>query len=134
MQEPPSVEMLRAGADCVELDDRLDVESGDHVLDKRQASAFHETELDSTLNYLGVDTVVLAGATTSGCIRATAVDACSHGYYTAVSEAAVGDRADEPHEANLFDIDAKYGDVRPVGEVLDYLGSAGKTEPAPADD
>ncbi len=57
----------------------------------------------------------------SGCIRATAVDACSHGYRTIVPEAAVGDRAADPHEANLFDINAKYGDVRPVEEVSEYL-------------
>jgi nicotinamidase-related amidase len=59
-----------------------------------------------------------------------AVDACSHGYRTIVPESAVGDRAVEPHEANLFDINAKYGDVRPVSEVTDYLESAGVEKPA----
>jgi nicotinamidase-related amidase len=77
------------------------------------------------LTALGVDTVVVTGCTTSGCIRATAVDACSHGYYTVVPESAVGDRAVEPHEANLFDINAKYGDVRPVEEAVDYLADGG---------
>jgi len=75
------------------------------------------------LAYFGADTVVVTGCTTSGCIRATAVDACSHGYYTIVPEKAVGDRAIEPHEANLFDINAKYGDVRPVKEVAEYLAT-----------
>lgn len=133
-EKVPSLEMLQADADCVELDPRLEVGPEDHVLDKRQASAFHETELDSMLTGLGVDTVVLAGATTSGCIRASAVDACSHGFRTIVPEAAVGDRAEEPHEANLFDIDAKYGDVRPVEEVTDYVRRAGKAKPTPAED
>ncbi|MEF8875126.1 MAG: isochorismatase family protein [Haloarculaceae archaeon] len=133
-EKVPSLRMLQAGADCVALDPRLDAGPDDHVLDKRQASAFHGTELDSMLTGLGVDTVVLAGATTSGCVRATAVDACSHGFYTVVPEGAVGDRAAEPHEANLFDIDAKYGDVRPVEEVRAYLRRAETAEPTAADD
>lgn len=117
----PSLSTLREGGEWIDIDPRLPVGEDDHVLDKRQASAYHETELDSMLNYLDIDTVVLAGCTTSGCIRATAVDACSHGYYTVVPEEAVGDRALEPHEANLFDINAKYADLRPVEEVVDYL-------------
>ncbi|RXK47907.1 isochorismatase family protein [Halorientalis pallida] len=117
----PSLSTLQADSEWVDIDPRLHVDEGDHVLDKRQASAYHETELDSMLTALGVDTVVVTGCTTSGCIRATAVDACSHGYYTVVPESAVGDRAMEPHEANLFDINAKYGDVRPVEEAAEYL-------------
>jgi nicotinamidase-related amidase len=69
----------------------------------------------------GVDTLVVTGCTTSGCIRATVVDACAHGYRTVVPDEAVGDRAVDPHEANLFDMNAKYADVRPVDEVVDYL-------------
>ncbi len=121
----PSLETLQAGSEWVDIDDRLHVIDDDHVLDKRQASAFHETELDSMLAYWRVDTVIVTGCTTSGCIRASAVDACSHGFRTIVPEEAVGDRALEPHEANLFDINAKYGDVRPVEEVVEYLASAG---------
>ena len=120
-EKVPNLSTLRAGSEWVDIDPRLHVGDDDHVLDKRQASAYHETELDSMLTRLGVDTVVVTGCTTSGCIRATAVDACSHGYATIVPEEAVGDRAVEPHEANLFDINAKYGDVRPVAEVADYL-------------
>lgn len=120
-EKVPSLSTLHEDGEWVDIDPRLHVEDRDHVLDKRQASAYHETELDSLLNYFGTDTVVVTGCTTSGCIRATAVDACSHGYYTIVPEKAVGDRALEPHEANLFDINAKYGDVRPVDEVADYL-------------
>lgn len=120
-EKVPSLSTLRAGSRWVDLDPRLHTDDRDHRLDKRQASAYHETELDSLLTAMGVDTVVVAGCTTSGCIRATAVDACSHGYRTIVPEAAVGDRAADPHEANLFDINAKYGDVRPVEEVSEYL-------------
>lgn len=125
----PSLETLKADSEWVDIDPRLNVGEDDHILDKRQASAFHETELDSMLAGLGADTVVVAGCTTSGCIRASAVDACSHGYYTIVPEGAVGDRAPEPHEANLFDINAKYGDVRPVEEVMNYLAASGDIDP-----
>lgn len=118
----PSLATLHEDSKWINLDPRLHVEEDDHILDKRQASAYHETELESVLTYFGIDTLIITGCTTSGCIRATAVDACSHGYYTIVPETAVGDRATEPHEANLFDIDAKYGDVRPVDEVVAFIG------------
>lgn len=117
----PTLAVLEAGSDWVELDDRLHVEGTDYILTKKQASALHETELDSMLSAWGIDTAVISGCTTSGCIRATAVDTCSHGYHTIVPEESVGDRAVEPHEANLFDIHSKYGDIRPVDEVVDYL-------------
>jgi maleamate amidohydrolase len=125
----PSLETLHVDGEWVDLDPRLDVREEDHVLDKQQASAFHGTELNTMLAYFRADTVVVTGCTTSGCIRASAVDACSHGYYTIVPEDAVGDRAVDPHEANLFDINAKYGDVRPVEEVAGYLESGGAQPP-----
>jgi nicotinamidase-related amidase len=78
---------------------------------KRAASAFSGTGLASLLATLRVDTLLVTGATTSGCIRATVVDACSAGYPTLVPESCVGDRHEGPHEANLFDIDSKYADV-----------------------
>lgn len=117
----PRLDTLATGSEWVELDERLAVDADDHVLDKRQASAFHETELGSMLVAWGVDTLVVTGCTTSGCIRASVVDACAAGYRTAVPAEAVGDRAVEPHDANLFDMNAKYADVRPVAEVVDYL-------------
>jgi nicotinamidase-related amidase len=129
LEKVPALNTLRAKSKWTEIDDRLYLSENDHVLDKRQASAFHETELDSMLTYIGIDTVVVAGCTTSGCVRASALDACQHGYRTIIPEKAVGDRADEPHEANLFDINAKYGDVRPVSEVADYLASVGVDKP-----
>ncbi|WP_336361701.1 isochorismatase family protein [Haladaptatus sp. ZSTT2] len=120
----PRLDTLMAGSEWVELDDRLDVAETDHVLDKRQASGFHETELASMLVAWGVDTLIVTGCTTSGCIRASVVDACAHGYRTIVPAEAVGDRSTPQHDANLFDMNAKYADVRPVEEVVSYLEKA----------
>jgi len=119
----PALTDLTAGGEWVELDEDLHVEDGDYVLDKRQASAFHETELQSVLTRYGVDTTILLGCSTSGCIRATAVDACSGGYHVVVPEEGVGDRVEGPHEANLVDIHSKYGDIRTVADVERYLKS-----------
>jgi maleamate amidohydrolase len=91
------------------------------VISKQYPSAFFGTTLGSTLHAQGVDTVVLAGCSTSGCIRATAVDAVQHGFRVMVVREAVGDRHDGPHEANLFDIDSKYGDVIAKAEFLAHL-------------
>jgi maleamate amidohydrolase len=124
IEKIPTLKMLAAGSEWIDLDERLDLADDDHVLDKRQASAFHETELHSMLTAWGVDTLVVAGCTTSGCVRATAVDGCAHGFRVVVPEQGVGDRASEPHEANLFDIHAKYGDVRSVEEVLEYFSNS----------
>jgi nicotinamidase-related amidase len=79
--------------------------------------------LAATLASLAVDTLIITGCTTSGCIRATAVDALQHGLHAIVPREAVGDRAQGPHEANLFDIDSKYGDVVSVAEAMQYLDS-----------
>ena len=88
------------------------------VISKQYASAFFGTSLAPMLHAMGVDTVVLTGCSTSGCIRASAVDALQHGFRTIVVRECVGDRHDGPHEANLFDIAQKYGDVVPAGRVL----------------
>ena len=121
IEKGPKLETLREGSKWVEIDDRLATTDTDHVLNKRQASAFHETEIGSMLTAWEVDTVIVCGCTTSGCVRASVVDACSHGYRTIVPEECVGDRAQEPHDANLFDMNAKYADVRPVDEVERHL-------------
>jgi nicotinamidase-related amidase len=94
---------------------------GETVITKQYASAFFGTSLASTLTALGVDTVLIAGVSTSGCIRASAVDACQHGFIPIVVREAVGDRAAAPHEANLFDLQAKYAEVRTLSEVTHYL-------------
>ena len=94
---------------------------GETVITKQYASAFFATSLASTLTALGVDTLLIAGVSTSGCVRATAVDACQHGFVPAVVREAVGDRAREPHEANLFDLQAKYAEVVGLETVARYL-------------
>jgi len=95
--------------------------TGELVITKQYASAFFGTSLAPTLHAQGIDTVVLAGCSTSGCIRATAVDAVQYGFRTIVVRDCVGDRHREPHEANLFDIDAKYGDVIGLSEAVTRL-------------
>ncbi|MCO7516587.1 N-carbamoylsarcosine amidohydrolase [Pseudomonas guariconensis] len=94
---------------------------GEPVISKQYASAFFGTSLASLLHAQGVDTVVLAGCSTSGCIRASAVDAVQHGFRTIVVRECVGDRHPAPHEANLFDIDSKYGDVVSRQEAMEQL-------------
>lgn len=91
------------------------------VITKQYASAFFGTSLASTLTALGVDTLIVMGCSTSGCIRATAVDGLQHGFRVMVVREAVGDRHSEPHEANLFDIDSKYGDVIGIDEAIAQL-------------
>jgi maleamate amidohydrolase len=94
---------------------------GELVIVKNYASCFFGTSLASTLTAMGADTVLITGCTTSGCIRASAVDAVQHGFRPIVIRECVGDRHDGPHEANLFDINAKYGDVIGKGEALKYI-------------
>jgi len=91
------------------------------VVSKQYPSAFFGTQLDSILKDLQVDTVIITGLTTSGCIRATCVDTISHGFIPIVVADACGDRHESPHEANLFDMNAKYADVVREAEVIDYL-------------
>ena len=91
------------------------------VISKQYASAFFGTSLASTLTAKGVDTLIITGVTTSGCIRATCIDTISHGFIPVVAREAVGDRHEGPHEANLFDMNAKYGDVVGADIVIEYL-------------
>lgn len=99
----------------------LEPRPGETVITKQYASAFFATTLASTLTALGVDTLLIAGVSTSGCIRATAVDCVQHGFVPLVVRDAVGDRASGPHEANLFDLQAKYAEVVALATVRDYL-------------
>ncbi|UCG71873.1 MAG: isochorismatase family protein [Chromatiales bacterium] len=94
---------------------------GEVIITKQYASAFFGTSLVATLNGLRVDTLIITGCTTSGCIRATAVDAVQHGYRPICVRECIGDRHEGPHEANLFDINAKYGDVISKAEAMEYL-------------
>lgn len=107
---------LRASGDGSDIDIRLDRAPGDTILLKKYASCFFGTDLVSRLNSMGCDTVVMAGCTTSGCVRATAVDACQNGYRPMVVREAVGDRSERAHEQSLFDLEAKYADVVSLSE------------------
>ena len=125
VEKIPALSILIKGSEWVKVDDRIRPRPAERVVLKKYASAFFDTTLDMELRGLGTDTVVMAGCTTSGCIRASAVDSMQHGFHTVVVRDAVGDRAETPHEVNLFDIDAKYGDVVSSGEVLGYLRGLG---------
>ena len=92
------------------------------VISKQYPSAFFGTSLASTLTANGNDSLIISGLTTSGCVRATCVDCCSHGFIPIIARQSVGDRLEGPHEANLFDMQAKYADVVPDAQIIDYLG------------
>lgn len=109
-----------------EFADALQPAAGETVITKQYASAFFGTTLASTLTAMGVDTLLIAGVSTSGCVRATGVDCCQHGFVPIVVRDAVGDRAPEPHEANLFDLQAKYAEVIRLPDALDYLAAIGR--------
>lgn len=122
IKKVPSLSILVSGSHLVEIDDRIAPADGEHVIVKKFASSFFGTELDVYFRGLGVDTVVITGCTTSGCVRASAVDSLQYGFQTVVVREGVGDRAEGPHHANLFDMDAKYCDVESEEDVLSYLG------------
>lgn len=105
--------------------DGLEPDAGELVISKQYPSAFFGTSLAPTLTSWGIDTLVHTGVSTSGCVRATCVDCCSHGFIPIIAREAVGDRHSAPHEANLFDMNAKYGDVVSEGDVLDYFKTIG---------
>ena len=125
LQKAPGLAELQVGGKWVEIDPRLERREDEVVILKKGASAFFGTNLPSVLVSENVDTLVLCGATTSGCIRATAVDLLQYGYPTLVPRECVGDRARAPHEANLVDIQAKYADVVSVEDALSYLERVG---------
>jgi maleamate amidohydrolase len=117
----PSNRWLVEGSEWVQVDARLSQRPQEMTLVKKYASCFFGTDLAARLISRRIDTLIIAGCTTSGCVRATAVDACSYGFRTIVVEEAVGDRAALPHAASLFDIDAKYGDVVELADAVGYL-------------
>jgi nicotinamidase-related amidase len=117
----PALLTLEAGSRWVEIDPRIAPLPHEPVLHKLFASAFFGTALSSLLAAAGCDSVIVTGASTSGCVRATAVDALQHGYRPLVPREAVGDRNPAAHEANLYDIDAKYGDVVSLDVAIGHL-------------
>lgn len=119
---PDSLQNIKFGSERTEFDDRLHIDrSVDAVYTKRMPSAFFETPLNSFLRWHGVDTVVVTGGSTSGCVRATAVDSLSHGFRTIVPIECVADKHESYHFANLTDLLIKYADVVDVAEVDAWL-------------
>jgi len=117
-----SLQNIKVGSRRAEFDDRLHINRvRDIVLNKRMASAFFETNLGSLFTYHGVDTVVVTGGSTSGCVRATVVYSLSRSYRTIVPQECVADKHEGPHFANLYDMSIKYADVIPFAETMALL-------------
>ena len=116
-----ALNVLTPDSDWVGVDDRLPRLPEEPLLEKHWASAFHKTDLDDQLRDIGVDSLVVTGLTTSGCVRATVVDGLQYDYRVVVPREAVGDRNPQAHEANLFDMHAKYADVMSLDEVIASL-------------
>ncbi|MGZ3410025.1 MAG: isochorismatase family protein [Xanthobacteraceae bacterium] len=116
---------LAADTNGHEFDERLDVRKTDSVLLKKYASCFFGTDLVPRLTSRGIDTLIMTGCTTSGCIRATAVDSVQNGFRPMVVREGVGDRSQAAHDQSLFDLNAKYADVVSLAETLQYLRSVG---------
>ncbi len=121
---------LTAGSEAVKVDPRLKMQPNDILLVKKYASCFFGTDLVPRLNSRRVDTLIITGCTTSGCVRATAVDAVQNGFRPMVVREAVGDRSVPAHEQSLFDLNAKYADVVSLDETLQYLKTVGHNRPA----
>jgi len=121
VRKAPLLKTFVEGNPLAESCEEIAPQAGDVIINKHYASAFFGTSLVATLNGMEVDTLILTGCTTSGCIRATAVDTIQYGFRPICIRECVGDRHHEPHEANLFDINAKYGDVISKAEATKYL-------------
>jgi len=117
----PALNMLQAGSHWVALDSAMNRLETEPLIEKHWASAFHKTDLDTQLRALGVDSLVITGLTTSGCVRASAVDGLQNNYQVVVAQEAVGDRNPAAHEANLFDLNAKYADVMSLADIVASL-------------
>ena len=116
---------LKAGTDATDVDPRLDMQDNDSLLVKKYASCFFGTDLVPRLMSQRVDTLIITGCTTSGCVRATAVDAVQNGFRPIVVREAVGDRSVSAHEQSLFDLNQKYADVCSLDETLQYMKTVG---------
>ncbi|KAI3596435.1 N-carbamoylsarcosine amidase [Cupriavidus necator H850] len=120
-QKIAALSVFRAGGPLAGFAQGLEPTAGEPIVTKQYASAFFGTTLASLLTTLGVDCVLIAGMSTSGCVRATAVDAIQSGFIPVVLEDCVGDRHDAPHRASLFDLAAKYADVQKSDDVFARL-------------
>ena len=120
----PALNLLERGSHQVDIDPRLRPAAGEAIVEKQYASAFFGTDLLSRLREAGADSLVVTGLTTSGCVRATAVDGLQNDFPVKVVRDAVGDRNQQAHAANLHDLNAKYADVISLGELLALLADA----------
>jgi nicotinamidase-related amidase len=125
----PALQLIRTRPEYAEIVEGLAPRDGEPVLTKQYASAFHGTSLLALLNYRRIDSLLISGVSTSGCIRATATDAIQYGLIPMVVCDAVGDRTAQVHEANLFDLQAKYADLYTVQEVLGHLTTNNQQRP-----
>ena len=128
LRKATGMKALKVGTRLVEIDSSTGITAGDPIIAKHGASAFHGTNLAGLLTAAGVATVVVTGATTSGCVRATVVDAVQSGFIVLVPRDCCADRASAPHEANLYDIAQKYGDVTSSDDILNWFGQLGALE------
>jgi maleamate amidohydrolase len=119
----PALSCFDAGTDTQKLVDGLDVGPNDLMITKQYPSAFFGTSLAATLQFMKIDTLIIGGLTTSGCVRATCIDSISSGFVTLIAEEACGDRAAGPHEANLFDMSAKYADLISTDDAIAYINT-----------
>ena len=117
----PALNVLTRGSHWCEIDPRLPLSSSDTIIEKTHASAFHGTNLAGQLRSEGVDSLVVTGLTTSGCVRASAVDGLQHNFKVVMPEEATGDRDPSAHDANMYDLNAKYVDVMSLDKVLALL-------------
>jgi maleamate amidohydrolase len=131
VKKSPVMKAMVEGNVLAEFCDGVEPANGELVIVKQYASAFFGTSLASQLHAQGIDTVIMAGCSTSGCIRATAVDAVQHGFRGIVVRECVGDRHPDPHNANLFDIDSKYGDVVSRQEAISAIAGSRLSQASP---
>ena len=120
-QKTPGIRVLTRGSQWTAVDHRLGAAQGDLVISKKYGSAFFGTSLAAQLQVLGIDSLLISGCVTSGCVRASAVDAVQSGFRAAVVRETVGDRSLPAHEANLIDIEQRYGDVISLDQAIRYL-------------
>lgn len=119
----PALKAFDRGSPMGAFPPSLQPQDGELVITKQYASSFFGTTLASTLTALGIDTLLITGLSTSGCVRATALDACQHGFLPFVVREACGDRHPGPHEANLFDLQAKYAEVISESQAIAHISA-----------
>ena len=123
----PALRCFDQGSETQELCDGFDKLDTELMITKQYPSAFFGTSLAASLAFLKIDTLIIAGLTTSGCVRATCIDSISSGFTTVIANDACGDRAQEPHDANLFDMSAKYADLLGNSDLMNYFKSIKST-------